>query len=196
MNWVEWMKGICHKWSRGRLISPSMPIGDDWYLNLNSQKRPPGRNLGEHRLVRRSGTTSRGTVVLVFCLRMRSFSRTEVPTIFMGRNICVGSSKNITPMTKFTRTTWLQNGYLAVVWSLTLEITLITSLPKAVLFNRLLLLLLQHQTYPSREKESRVNTINWWQAVTRCRERRHSPGSVLSSHSRRPHNCKTDHFTS
>ena len=88
------MKGICHIWSRGRLISPSMPVGDDWYLNLNSQKRPPGRNLGEHRLVRRSGTTSRGTVVLVFCLRMRRFPRTEVPTIFMGRNICVGSNQN------------------------------------------------------------------------------------------------------
>ena len=77
------MKGICHVWSRGRLISPSMPVGDDWYLKLNSQKRPPGRNLGEHRLVRRSGATSRGTVVLILCLRMRSFSRTEVPTIFM-----------------------------------------------------------------------------------------------------------------
>ena len=96
------MKGICHIWSRGRLISPSLPVGDDWYLNLNSQKRPPGRNLGEHRLVRRSGTTSRGTVVLVFCLRMRSFLRTEVPTIFMGRNICVGSTKNLTSMTRFT----------------------------------------------------------------------------------------------
>ena len=52
----------------------SLPVGDDWYLKLNSQKRPPGRNLGEHRLVRRSGTTSRGTVALAFDLRMRSFS--------------------------------------------------------------------------------------------------------------------------
>ena len=94
------MKGICHIWSRGRLISPSMLVGNDWYLNLNSQKRPPGRNLGKLRLVRRSGTTSRGTVVLVFCLRMRSFPRTEVPTIFMGRNNCIGSDKNLTPMTK------------------------------------------------------------------------------------------------
>ena len=67
------MNGICHIWSRGRLISPSLPVGDDWYLNLSSQKRPPGRNLGEHRSVRRSGTASRGTVALVFCLRMRSF---------------------------------------------------------------------------------------------------------------------------
>ena len=81
------MKGICHIWFRGRLISPSMPVGDDWYLNLNSQKRPPGRNLGEHRSVRRSGTTSRGTVVLVFCLRMRSFPRTEFPTIFTNDEI-------------------------------------------------------------------------------------------------------------
>ena len=158
MIWVEWMKGICHIWSRGRLISPSMPVGDDWYLNLNSQKRPPGRNLGEHRLVRRSGATSRGTVVLVICLRMRSFPRTEVPTKFMGRNICVGSTKNLTLATKFTRATWLQNVYLTVVWSLELEITLITALPKAVLFNPLLWLLLQHQT--SCEKESRLNTHN------------------------------------
>ena len=60
------MKGICHVWSKGRLISPSVPVGDDWYLNLNSQKRPPGRNLGEHRLVQRSGATSRGTALLVF----------------------------------------------------------------------------------------------------------------------------------
>ena len=94
-----------HIWPRGRLISPSLPVGDDWYLNLNSQKRPPGRNLGEHRLVRRSGTTSRGTIVFIFCLRMRSYSRTEVPTIFMGRNICEGSTKNLTPMTRFTHTT-------------------------------------------------------------------------------------------
>ena len=78
------MSGICLIWSRGRLISPSLPIGDDGYLNLSSQKRPPGRNLGEHRLVRRSGTTSRGTVVLVFCWRMRRFLLTLVLTIFVG----------------------------------------------------------------------------------------------------------------
>ena len=79
------MKGICHTWSRGRFISPSLPVGDDWYLNLNSQKRSPGRNLGQHRWVRRSGTASRGTVVLVFCLRMRSFPRAEVLTISLEK---------------------------------------------------------------------------------------------------------------
>ena len=93
INRVEWTKGICHIWSRGRPISPSLPVGDDWYLNLSSQKRPPGRNLGEHRSVRRSGTTSRGTVVLVLSLRMRSCPRTEVRTIFLGKSIHAGSSK-------------------------------------------------------------------------------------------------------
>ena len=87
MIWVELMKGICHIWSRGRLISPSLPVGDDWYLNLNSQKRPPGRNLGEHRLVRRSGTASRGTVVISFCLRMRTLPKAKAFTIFVGNNI-------------------------------------------------------------------------------------------------------------
>ena len=82
MNGVEWMKGICHIWSRGRHFSPSMP--GDRYLKLSPQKRPPGRNLGEHRLVRRSGTTSRGTALLVFGLRMRSFLRTKARTICEG----------------------------------------------------------------------------------------------------------------
>ena len=82
MNRAEWMKGICHLWSRGRHFSPSLP--GDRYLNLSSpQKRPPGRNLGEHRSVRRSGTASRGTAFLAFCLRMRRFLKTQVLTIFM-----------------------------------------------------------------------------------------------------------------
>ena len=52
--------------------------------NLRSQKRPTERGLGGNRLVRRSGTTSRGTVVLVFCLRMRRYSLTLALTIFVG----------------------------------------------------------------------------------------------------------------
>ena len=40
------MNGICLIWSRGRFISPSLPVDDDRYLNLSSQKRPTGRNLG------------------------------------------------------------------------------------------------------------------------------------------------------
>ena len=79
---AEWMNGICLRWSRGRLISPSMPVGDDRYLNLSSQKRPTGRNLEGNRSVPRSGT--RGTVVLVFCLRMHRFPLTLVLIIFVG----------------------------------------------------------------------------------------------------------------
>ena len=87
------MKGICHRWSRGRHFSPSMP--GDRYLKLRSQKRSPGRNLGEHRWVRRSGTASRGTALFVFRLRMRTFSRAEVLTIFEGNNNkCIFGYKN------------------------------------------------------------------------------------------------------
>ena len=105
MSRAEWMNGICLIWSRGRLISPSLPVGDDRYLNLNSQKRPPGRNLGEHRLVRRSGATSRGTVVLVFCLRMRTF-----PSFYHIRGNemnCLGSSEYMVVFTSFTRASFL-----------------------------------------------------------------------------------------
>ena len=70
MSGAEWMKGICHIWSRDRHFSPSLP--GDRCLKLSPQKRSPGRNLGEHRSVRRSGTTSRGTALFILGLRMRS----------------------------------------------------------------------------------------------------------------------------
>ena len=57
------------------LSLPPLPVGGDRYLNLSSQKRPTGRNLGGNRLVRRSGTTSRGTVVFFFL-----FAHAQVPT--------------------------------------------------------------------------------------------------------------------
>ena len=78
------MNGIRLIWSRDRLISPSLPVGDDRYLKLSSQKRPTGRNLGGNRLVRLSGTTSRGTVVLLFFVRKRMFPLALVLTIFVG----------------------------------------------------------------------------------------------------------------
>ena len=60
----------------------SVTIGIDRYLS--SQKRPTDRNLGGNRSVRRSGSTSRGSVVLVFCLRVHRFPLTLVLTIFVG----------------------------------------------------------------------------------------------------------------
>ena len=102
---AEWMNGICLIRSRGRLISPSLPVGDDKYLNLSSQKRPTGRNLGGNRLVRRSGTTSRGTVVLVFCLRMRRFPLTY--HIRENEMNWVASNECMTVSTSFTRASFL-----------------------------------------------------------------------------------------
>ena len=98
------MSGICLIWSRGRLISPSLPVGDDRYLNLSSQKRPTGRSLGGNRLVRRSGTTSRGTVVLVFCLCMRRFLLNSSSYHIRGNEMnCIGSNEYKTVFTSFTR---------------------------------------------------------------------------------------------
>ena len=70
-------------WSRGRLISPSLPVDDDRYLNFSLEKRSPGRNIEEPCSVRRSGTASRGTFVLALSLRMRSIVRSEVLSICM-----------------------------------------------------------------------------------------------------------------
>ena len=99
------MKGICHIWSRGRHFSPSMP--GDRYLKLSSQKRSPGRNLGEHHLIRRSGTASRGTALLVFCLRMRSFPVIVSLTIFVAKSKRVGPTKYKPTLTVFARVSLL-----------------------------------------------------------------------------------------
>ena len=108
MNRAEWLNGISLIWSRGWLISPSLPVGDDRYLNLRSQKRPTGRNLGGHRLVRRSGSTSRGTVVLVFCLRMRRFPLNSSSCHIRGNEMnCLVSSDYITVLVSFTRASFL-----------------------------------------------------------------------------------------
>ena len=80
-----------HIWSSGGHFSLSLP--GDRSLKLNSRKRSPGRNLGEHRLVRRSGSASKGTALLIFCLCMRGFPRTEGLTIFVGKSIRVGLIK-------------------------------------------------------------------------------------------------------
>ena len=105
------MKAICHLWSRGRHFSPSLP--GDRYLKLISQKRSPGRNLGEHRSVRRSGTASRSTALLVLSLRMRSFPTTEFDSICVGKSIRLFSIK----YTAFTRprllNIWIR---LSVCW--------------------------------------------------------------------------------
>ena len=101
MSRAEWMNGICLVWSRGRLISPSLPVGDDRHLNLSSLKRPAGRNLGGNRLVRRPGTTSRGTVVSVFCLHAQAPSNSGSYHIRGNEINCLGSSEYVISSCQF-----------------------------------------------------------------------------------------------
>ena len=90
MNWAEWMKGICHVSSRGRRFSPS--LHGDRCLKLSSRRRSPSRNLGEHRLVRPSGTTSRGTAFL-YLVGARAVSQllNFLPYVYEKKYICTGS---------------------------------------------------------------------------------------------------------
>ena len=46
-------------------LPPSLPVGDDRYLNLSSQKRPTGRNLGE--IVWYDALAPRPEVLLAWC---------------------------------------------------------------------------------------------------------------------------------
>ena len=101
MSRAEWLNGICLIWSRGRLISPSVPVRNDKYLKLSSQKRLTVRN----RSVRRSDTTSRGTVVLVFCLRRLPLTLSY--HICGNEMNCEGSSEHLTVFTSFTRVSFL-----------------------------------------------------------------------------------------
>ena len=66
------------------------------YLKLGSQKRSPGQNLGEYRLVQRSGAASRGSALLAFRLRMCRLFGIEVRTIVVGKDIHVVSAKHNT----------------------------------------------------------------------------------------------------
>ena len=114
------MKGICHIWSRGRRFSPSLP--GDRYLKLSPQKRSPSRNLGEHRSVRRSGTASRGTALLAFYLRMRTFLRTGALTIFVGKSIRLGSSECKPIFFAFSGGSWQVTSLCAYTMASTLRL--------------------------------------------------------------------------
>ena len=144
MNRAEWMNGICHIWSRGRLISPSLPVGDDWYLNLGSQKRPTGRNLGGNRLVR----------VQRYCCRGILFAHAQFYKNWSSYHI---------PGEEYSRRVKYQTLLLAFTRASLLEVTLFTALPKDVWLNSVLYFLLQYQTYCSREKgEPSYYSTNSW----------------------------------
>ena len=99
---LMWMNGICLIWSRGRLISPSLPVGDDRYLNLSSQKRPTGRNLGGNRSD--DALAPRPEVLLSWCFICTCAGSHHIRANEMN---CVGSSEYITRFTSFTRASFL-----------------------------------------------------------------------------------------
>ena len=93
--------------SRGRLISPSLPVGDDRYLNLNSQKRPTGRNLGE--IVRYDALASRAQELLFGVLFAHAQAPSNSGSYHIRRNEMnpEGSSKYMTVFTSLTRASFL-----------------------------------------------------------------------------------------
>ena len=104
MSRAVWMNGICLTWSRDRLISPSLPVGDDRYLNLSSQKRPTGRNLGGHRLV------PRPEVLLSWCF-VCACAVPSNSSFYHIRgnemNCLLGSREYMTVLSSFTRASFL-----------------------------------------------------------------------------------------
>ena len=78
MNRAEWMKGICHIWSRGRHFSPSMP--GDRYLKLGSKSDHRAEISGN--IVRYDALAPRPEVLrLISCLYANS-----VLWVFFGKS--------------------------------------------------------------------------------------------------------------
>ena len=86
----EWMKGICHKWSRGRHFSPSLP--GDRYLKLGSKSDLRAEILGS--IVGYDALAPRPEVLLlwklneldIYLMRKRKFDRTGWFVIVASRN--------------------------------------------------------------------------------------------------------------
>ena len=102
------MNGICLIWSRGRLISPSLPVGDDRYLNLSSTKATHGpKSRGKS-----FGTTLWHRVQRYCCLGVL-FAHAQVPFNSSSYHIrgnemnCVRSSGYMAAFMSFTRASFL-----------------------------------------------------------------------------------------
>ena len=103
MSRAEWMTGICLIWSRGRLISPSLPVGDDRYLNLSSQKPPSGE------IVWCDALAPRPEVLLSWCFVCACAGPSYCSSYHIRENKmnCIGSSEYMTVFTSFTRASFL-----------------------------------------------------------------------------------------
>ena len=93
--------------SRGRLISPSLPVGDDRYLNLSSQETHGPKSRGKS-----FGTTLWHHIQRYCCFGVL-FAHAQVPSnscscYICGNEMnCVGSSEYMTVFTSFTRASFL-----------------------------------------------------------------------------------------
>ena len=91
------MNGICLIWSRGRLISPSLPVGDDRYLK--SRGKSFGPTLWHH--------------VQRYCCLGVLFAHAQVPSNSSSYHICgndmnwVRSSEYMIVFTSFTRASFV-----------------------------------------------------------------------------------------
>ena len=103
------MSGICLIWLRGRLISPSLPVGDDWYLNLTKATSGPKFRGASF------GTTLWHHVQRYCCLGVL-FAHAQIPSNSSSYHIrgnemnCVGSSEYMAVFTSFTRASFLNMG--------------------------------------------------------------------------------------
>ena len=90
------------------------------FLSLNAwrqvsetwlQKRSPGRNLGKHRLVRRSGTTSRGTALILLYLCKCLF------WVVFFEQVQASLNYFIRPFRKIENRHFLKSSHFAIIWS-------------------------------------------------------------------------------
>ena len=103
-NWTEWMKGICHVWSRGRHFSPSMP--GDRYLKLGSKSDHRAEISGN--IVRYNALAPRPEVLRSFC----SIYANICSGVVFFEQVQVSLNNFIRPLRK------IENGYFAIFQSL------------------------------------------------------------------------------
>ena len=106
------MNGICLIWSRGRLISPSLAVGDDRYLNLSSRERPTGQRAEISGEIIWFDALAPRLGALAPCLGVL-FAHAQVASNSSSYHICgkekkcVGSSEYLSVFTSFTRASFL-----------------------------------------------------------------------------------------
>ena len=112
MSRAEWMNGICLIWSRGRLISPSLPacrrrqVSEPQLAKATHGPKSRGKSFG----------TTLWHHVQKYCCLGVLFAHAQLPFIFSSYHIrrnemnCIGSSEYMTVFTSFTRASFQHAG--------------------------------------------------------------------------------------